>query len=245
MIRKTSQALNLTVIFAAFAVFLTSVFLAGRAKLAALPAPPPDWAEAAGEDDVLHLAGYTIPYWGKPDAQYGITATKRKKKPKAIIVHYTHVKPVLAMVGYGHRRDFSRGGGSFGYHFYIGRGGGIAQGAPLSRRTNHIKPTFRPQRTKTARHLSSRNTIGISLVGGCDPVMSLNWWHRSTCTDEYVTEAQLRSGVDLIRAIQKKFDLTCEEVYGHGELQTDRHNFEGETLTKMVRASCPKKDENS
>ena len=245
MIRKTSQALNLTILFVAFGVLISGLFFAGRATLAAFPAPPSDWASSAAATDLLNLAGYTIPYWGKPDAPYGVTATKRKTRPRAVIVHFTRAKPVLNMVKYGHARDFSRGGGSYGYHFYVGRGGRIAQGAPLSKRTNHIKPTYRKQRTKTARHLWSGNTIGISLIGGCDPIMEFEFFREWGCSGEYLTRAQRRAGLDLIRAIQAKFDIPCGEVYGHGELQTDRRNFEGKTLTDMARASCPEMPKNS
>jgi len=238
MIRKVSTALNLTILIAAFITLGCGIFLAGRAKLAALPPPPSEWAGDAGAGDLFHLTGHDIAYWGNPDAPYGVTATKRKEKPRAVIVHFTRAKPVLDMIKYGHTRDFSRGGGAFGYHFYIGRAGRIAQGAPLSKRTNHIKPTYRKQRTKTARHLWSGNTIGISLIGGCDPLMEFKLFSEWGCNGEYLTPAQTRAGLDLIRAIQENFEIPCVEVYGHGELQTDRLDFEGATLTKMARASC-------
>ena len=157
---------------------------------------------------------------------------------QAVVVHHTSVRPVLDVVAYGHRRDFSRGGHVYGYHFYVGRGGGIVQGAPLGKRTNHIKSRARPQRRRTARHLWSANTIGISLVGGCDPLLAPNWRRWAACSREYLTEAQLKAGLALIRAIGDRFNIPCVEVYGHGDLQTDRARFEGATLTRLARAAC-------
>ena len=236
-LRGASSALNVSLFVVAVLVFWAISFLNTRARLA--PSPPPlAWAETASETDRLDVGGYDVVYWANPDAGYANVATKRKKKPVAVVVHYTSVKPVLRLVEYGQRKDFSRGGGSYGYHFYVGRGGGIAQGAPLSKRTNHIKSQRRPQRTKTARHLWSGNTIGVSLVGGCDWLLRPNWRQLTTCTGEYVTPEQLDAGLAVIRALQTRYEIPCEAVFGHGELQTDRAMFEGETLTKLARAGC-------
>ncbi len=185
------------------------------------------------------MAGRRVVYWADPEARYAIYATQKKAPPVAIVIHHTRVKPVLDVVAYGHLRDFSRGGHSFGYHFYIGRGGGIVQGAPLSRRTNHIKSSARPQRKTVARHLWSANTIGIALIGGCDSLLMPDWRRRHGCSGEYVTRAQLEAGLAVVRALQARFDMACDEVYGHGELQTDRADFEGATLTRMARDGCP------
>lgn len=212
-------------------------YLDGRAKLVLVSAPA-GWLSAAGPDDRLVVAGHDIVYWANPDARYSIGATRRKQAPRAVVVHYTYVRPVLDVVAYGHRRDFSRGGHVYGYHFYIGRGGGIVQGAPLGKRTNHIKSRARPQRTSTARHLWSANTIGISLVGGCDPLLAPNWRRWAMCSGEYLTDKQLQAGLAVIRALQQRFNIACGEVYGHGDLQTDRASFEGATLTRLARAGC-------
>jgi hypothetical protein len=32
--------------------------------------------------------------------------------------------------------------------------------------------------------------------------------------------------------------MQCMEVYGHGDLQTDRQNFEGYRLSRLARAAC-------
>lgn len=223
----------------ALVVFVATDYLKSRALMTDEPAPSA-WETAATENDRLIAKGLDIAYWGKPDARYSNYATKGKEKPKGIVVHFTRTKPVLWMVKYGHVSDPSRGGASFGYHFYIGRDGKIVQGAPLSKRTNHIKTIKRKERTAIARHLWSGNTIGISMVGGCDKLLRPNvWWRATNCGDEFVSDAQLKSGMALIKALQKRFGMACREVYGHGELQTDRDNFEGATLTNWARDRCP------
>lgn len=236
-LRGASSLTSFTLLVLTVSMSWAVSFLNSRARLAPDP-PPVAWAEAAKEGDKLKVEGLDIAYWANPDAGYANVATKRKKKPVAIIVHYTSVKPVLRLVEYGHRKDFSRGGGSYGYHFYVGRAGGVAQGAPLTKRTNHIKSKRRPQRTKTARHLWSGNTIGVSLVGGCDWLLRPNWRRLTTCTGEYATPEQLDAGLAVIRALQQRYEIPCDAVFGHGQLQTDRAPFEGETLTQLARAGC-------
>ena len=212
-------------------------FLDGRARWSGDRAPEA-WLRAAVEGDRLALEGREIAYWGNPDARYSGYATRRKSTPVAIVVHYTAARPVKSLVDYGHRRDIGRGGASFGYHFYIGRDGAIVQGAPLAKRTNHIKFRTNPRRTETARYLWSGNTIGVSLVGGCDPLMRPNWraWHL--CSEEFVSDEQLDAGLAVIRALQARYGMRCTEVYGHGDLQTDRQSFEGYRLSRLARAGC-------
>ena len=200
---------------------------------------PTGWAEAAKPDDRLVVEGRRIAYWGRPDARYSRYATRRARKPVAIVVHFTMAKPVRSLVEYGHKRDFGRGGASFGYHFYIGRDGHIVQGAPLSRRTNHIKFRTHGKRTEVARHLWSGNTIAVSLVGGCDPLMRPDWRRMRGCSSEYATDAQTQAGLAVIRALQRQFGMACDAVYGHGELQTDRRSFEGRALSRLARDDCP------
>ena len=236
--RGTSASFNVLSLFMILLVISTGAYLETRARLAAIE-PPQDWAEKAKPSELLSVPGWKVAYWGDPDAGYAKFATRRKKKPVAIVVHFTKVVPVLAVLRYGHLKDFSRGGGSYGYHFYVGRGGGIAQGAPLSKRTNHIKSKRRRQRTKTAKHLWSGNTIAVSLVGGCDWLLRPKWRGSAACSAEYSTEAQLKAGLAVIRALQERYDIPCKEVYGHGQLQTDRQNFEGGMLTRIARGTCP------
>ena len=232
-----STALSWLAILVVAGGFAFQKFLDGRARWSG-EASPAAWLAAASLDDRMILEGREITYWGNPEARYSRYATRSKTKPIAIVVHYTSAKPVRNLVDYGHRRDMGRGGASFGYHFYVGRDGEIVQGAPLSRRTNHIKFRTNPRRTETARYLWSGNTIGVSLVGGCDPLMRPNWraWHL--CSEEFVSDEQLEAGLAVIRALQTRYGMSCLEVYGHGDLQTDRRNFEGYRLSRLARAAC-------
>lgn len=232
-----SSALSfLCVILFVVAVHVTVSFH-DRATWSGEPAPA-SWRQKANAADVFTVPGFDVAYWGKPDARYSKYATRKRRKPVAVVVHHTRAKPVKNLVIYGHRSDPSRGGAAFGYHFYVGRDGSVVQGAPLSRRTNHIKFSTNKQRRDTAKHLWSGNTIGVSLVGGCDPMFrpSLRAWHR--CTEEYITEQQLKAGLAVVRALQAKFNMTCGAVYGHGDLQYDRQVFEGMRLSRLARRVC-------
>ena len=232
-----SSALSWLTIFFIAGGFAFQKFLDGRARWSG-EAAPKAWIAVASLDDRIALEGRQIAYWGDPEARYSKYATRSKKKPIAIVVHYTLAKPVKSLIDYGHRRDMGRGGASFGYHFYIGRDGAIVQGAPLSKRTNHIKFRTNPRRTETARYLWSGNTIGVSLVGGCDPFMRPNFRTWRHCSEEFVTEKQLQAGLAVISALQARYGMRCREVYGHGDLQTDRQHFEGYRLSRLARAEC-------
>lgn len=199
---------------------------------------PKDWRRAAPSHDVLTIPGIDIKYWGNPSARYSVSGTRSAQTPKALVIHFNYPKPLLDLVKYGHKRDPRRGNNSFGYHFYIGRNGKIVQGAPLSRRTNHIKSTRHRERTATARHLWSGNTIGISLVGACNPLRAPKWGKWHDCARETPSEKQLEAGLIVIRALQTKYGIACDAVYGHGELQTDRKIFEGRQLSQVARDGC-------
>lgn len=202
------------------------------------PAPPTAWRSAAHEGDWLTIPGRTIAYWGKPDARYSHYATRSKKPPVAIVVHFTYPKRPADIVKYGHRRDFNRGGGSFGYHFYISSSGRIYQGAPLSRRTNHIKFRTRKQRTDIGKHLWSGNTIGISMVGGCNPMLAPVPRNPWACAHETVTGAQVAAALAVIKQLRTRFKIDCRAIYGHGDLQTDRQAHEGATVKAAALATC-------
>lgn len=212
-------------------------FLETRARWSG-EAAPLQWRLAAEPNDIFQIDGRAVVYWGDPAARYSKYATRKRRPPEAIVVHYTAAKPVKNLVTYGHVSDGNRGGASFGYHFYIGRDGQMVQGAPLSRRTNHIKFTTNKQRRDEAKHLWSGNTIAVTLVGGCDPLMRPRWGHWRECSEEFVTGTQLEAGMAIIRALQAKFSLKCHEVYGHGDLQFDRESFEGFRLSRMAREGC-------
>ncbi len=195
-------------------------------------APPPGWRDRAKSSDILQVPGYTVQYWGKPSARY---SRHPRHKFKAIVTHYTLDRPPLNLVKYGHNYDRRRGG-SFGYHFYIAKDGSIFQGAPLSRRTNHIKRPGHKQRRKTSpKYMSNSNSVGITAVGACVRVDVKRKWR---CAREQLTGAQIRAGKAVVKALQRKLKLPCTAIYGHGEMQRDRATFEGSTLAEIVRSGC-------
>jgi hypothetical protein len=199
------------------------------------PRPPAEWKARAVASDVLTVPGFDVAYWGRPDVSYGKRVTEHADKPVAVVVHYTDDRPILNLVKYQHNGDSDRGG-SYGYHIYIDAEGHVAQGAPLSVRTNHIKPKDAPQRKSAAHHLDSSNTIGVSLVGACrSPALSPITYR---CSSETISEIQMSAGVAAVTALQALYGIPCGEVYGHGDLQTDRHEFEGTTLSSLVRSNC-------
>lgn len=192
----------------------------------------PEWLRAAGAEDVLAVPGYRVSYWGKPDASYGREATAAKRDPVAIVVHHTAPAPLLNMVRYGHSID-ERRGGSYGYHVYIDRDGRIVQGAPLSRRTNHVKPIGHQQRTRMAPHVWNANSIGVTLVGSCRIKPGSAVTER--CDGEDVPAPQFAAAVAAISELRRLYGISCHDVYGHGELQRDREPFEGLAVAQAVR----------
>ncbi|MEM7777929.1 MAG: peptidoglycan recognition family protein [Pseudomonadota bacterium] len=159
-------------------------------------------------------------------------------KPRGIIVRYTINLPMLRLVRYQHNGD-DRRGGHFGYHFYVDRLGRVVQGAPLRRRTNHIRG-LNSRHRKPGPHakLDSTSTIGVGMVGAC---IRVGRGFNIRCKGERLTAKQQAAGVALIQALIERYDLTCMDVYGHGELQTNRAPFEGITLAKFIRHQCQAK----
>ena len=200
-----------------------------------LEAPPPQWLASARRADVLTVPGIAIAYWGRPDAPYGAAVTSAARPYRAIVVHYTTDAPIVRLVQYQHNGDSGRGG-HFGYHIYIDRAGRVLQGAPLTVRTNHVKPRgARERRDGPGRMIDSTNSIGVSLVGACVPA---GRGLTGQCSREHVTAEQMGTGMAVIAALQSRYAIPCRSIYGHGELQTDRASFEGSTLTTRWRAAC-------
>ncbi len=196
--------------------------------------PPDTWIKQAGPGDVFRVNGLRVAYWGRPDVEYADKATRAAQPFVGVVIHYTARRPVLNFVRYQHNGD-QRRGGHFGYHFYVSRAGDTIQGAPMSQRTNHIKRSGHRQRTSIERKWSSANTIGISMVGACEPISQAI---TSRCKAEQLTPEQLEAGLAIARAVQQRYSLPCNAIRGHGELQHDRANDEGLTIATAIRASC-------
>lgn len=150
-------------------------------------------------------------------------------------MHFNAEIPAMRLVKMSHNRDPGRGNAAYGYTVYIARDGTLFQAAPLSRRTNHVKPPgHRKRRANAPREASNSTAIGISAVGACRQKPNSAAW---TCKDRPTPE-QIAAGIDAVKAIQNRFDLPCRAVWGHGELQTDRIKSEGTTIAKAVRDAC-------
>lgn len=166
--------------------------------------------------------GLDIEYRGSDRCPYGRSATRRKQNIAAIIVHHTSPRHTTDWyVQYQIDGDASRGG-HFGYHFYIAPDGRIIQGAPLTKRTNHVKPSHRSQRRDFGRHANNRNAIGITCSGAGKPVFQ-------------PTSEQLESLRALTWALCQEFSIEFSKIYGHGEVQTDRHRTEGRSAAVEMR----------
>jgi hypothetical protein len=203
---------------------------------------PAEWREASKPRDVLYVASMRLAYWGNPRIQY---SRAPRRKVRGIVVHCNYpcsaprgqtcdpppsAKRALNLVKYLHNGDRRRGG-HFGYHVYIAQDGSVIQGAPLTRTTNHIKPPGSSMRRPGAPSwLSNSTTIGVSIVGACDPSYSRD--------RERVTVRARNAAVQVVKAIQDKFELPCKAIRGHGEMQRDRWPVEGVTIAKMVRDGC-------
>ncbi len=202
--------------------------------------PPPEWLASAKDKDVMTVPGRSIAYWARDDVDYG--PTESGVPYKGIVMHYTlparrgtsHQQWVIRLIRYQHNGDMSRKG-SFGYHFYISRDGSIYQGAPLTFRTNHVKGSrSRHRRSGPSRVLNNTNSIGISMIGGC---MAVGEGIGTSCVGEKVTTEQMEAGKDLIAALKNRYGLGCL-IFGHGEMQHDRAEFEGSTMAKHIRSRC-------
>ena len=198
--------------------------------------PPVAWKRQTKKTNVLSVPGVTVAYWGRPTAKFSREASR---KIRTIVVHYPAVGararlPDMAqrLVDHLHRT-------CLGYHFYVDRNGRVVQGAPLNRRTCHVKPPGHIVRRSTAPgYIRNGNSVGISLIGACDPSRTNPGGHKWNCRREWITPAQWAAAIATIKALQDRFQLPCNAIIGHGELQTDRNHFEGQLLTQAIKRGC-------
>jgi len=159
----------------------------------------------------VDLSGLNIEDRSNPNFVYGELATKNAQAFKGIVFHHTSTASLDNEVAYGKTIDKERGG-AFGYHYYIDRDGKVVQGAPLDKRTNHIKPG-----SKTG--LTNANALGVSLVGAKDGA----------------TPEQLAAAKKLGTAFGDSNNIDPKNIYGHGELQKDRMATEGVAAADQLR----------
>lgn len=181
---------------------------------------------ARREGGSLQIPGVLITRRHAPDGVYGRTATANAQPFAGIIVHHTASEDADAMVRYGHRDDPDRGG-RFGYHYYIAPNGDVIEGAPLTARTNHVKP---------GGALSNSNAIGISFVGAAQTKTRPDGSVIAVGSEP--TPAQLAQARLLVAGLADEFDISPDQVFGHGEVQSDRHASEGGAFAQSIRAGA-------
>lgn len=170
--------------------------------------------------------GLQIEYRGKDSCPYGKSATRNRKAFEAIVVHHTgRSHSTDWYVQYQIDGDPGRGGHHFGYHFYIAPDGDIIQGAPLTKRTNHVRGSNANVRVNFGRHANNTNAIGITCARA---------GYRSRGFSP--TAAQIRSLEALTIALCDQFDIDFSQIYGHGDIQTDRRSLkEGQSAARKMR----------
>lgn len=156
--------------------------------------------------------------------EYGITATANKTKFEGFLLHHMGNSDFDNSLNYILKHDEERGG-TFGYHFLIGRDGRAVQAAPLSKRTNHVSPENKRYAQK---HLMNPNTVSLSLHGG----------YRREGGD-YVhippTDKQLFVSKIILRALSNIYNLSLLVAWGHGEVQSNRMTEEAQSLALWCR----------
>lgn len=188
----------------------------GSGPAAAQPATvPADTGGKAPAAPSVDTTGLNIEDQSDPNFGYGESATANKQPFKGIIFHHTSSDSLQNEVNYGKTKDAKRGG-AFGYHYYIDRDGKVVQGAPLDKRTNHIKPGSKSG-------LSNKDAMGISLVGAKDGA----------------TPEQLAAAQKLGTSVMASNNIDPKNIYGHGELQKDRMAHEGVAAADQLRKAKP------
>jgi hypothetical protein len=182
--------------------------LVGGVDAGGPPQPPQNFSVAGLRTQVAYQPGQT----------FGRAATASAEPFKALVFHNTGGNTLQSALE-TLKGDSSRGGKSFGYHFYIDTDGTVYQGAPLNARTNHIKPSSAAERTARP-DVNNNNAIGIAYVGTGKP-----------------NAAQLASGHALGAGVVDQFKIPTENVLGHGEVQAgDRDKSEGMDMVQLIRS---------
>ncbi|MDJ0631179.1 MAG: N-acetylmuramoyl-L-alanine amidase [Rhodobacter sp.] len=168
--------------------------------------------------------GLEIDYRGVDSCPYGNSATNHKRRFAGLIIHHTSPQHTTEWyVQYQIDGDPGRGGHHFGYHFYISPAGLIYQGAPLTKRTNQISPSNSVRRAFGS-HMQNTNSIGITCA------------RAGTSTGFRPTDEQVTKVKQMVFALCDALDIPFSQVYGHGEIQSNRMRSEGAFLAEEIRA---------
>ena len=173
--------------------------------------------------DGQRLQGPGVRYRGDARLKYGVNATKNRQAIRGLIIHHpasakgSSVHNLISLINRP-RAD----GHMYGYHFVIDVDGAIYQCAPLTKRTNHIQP--RHKRREQGRELNNANALGLCFhLASHNPAMAPN-------------AAQIAAGRGLVAGLIKIYGPL--DVFGHGEIQTNRQAGEGRAFAKMIRVGC-------
>lgn len=173
---------------------------------------------AVGQD------GLSIEYRGSDSCPYGISASQNARAFVAMVIHHTaDDHDTDWYVQYQIDGDSGRDPpGHYGYHFYVAPSGKVIQGAPLTKRTNHVSPSNQVRR-EFGRIAQNTNAVGICCVGA---------WNGG---DFNPTKKQTREVESMIFALADVYSISFSNVFGHGEIQTNRRKEEGTSIAKAVR----------
>lgn len=165
--------------------------------------------------------GLEITYRGDASSPYGRSATASRRAFDSIVLHHNAANLTTDwLIRYQIDGDSTRGG-HFGYHFYIDPTGAIFQGAPMGKRTNHVKSPSRSQRKTFGRIASNNSSIGVTCVKA-GPAYS-------------PTAAQIAAQDQLVAALAGAYGIAFTNVFGHGEIQSDRSAHEGASQAQKIR----------
>ena len=174
-----------------------------------------------GAGMVTGHGGMTIIYRGDANCPDGRSATANRKQFDSIILHHNAAHLTTDwLIRYQIDGDTARGG-HFGYHFYIDPNGSIYQGAPMGKRTNHVKPLSRLERKPFGRVATNNSAIGVTCVKA-GPIYT-------------PTAQQIAAQETLVRALAAAYGIPFSNVFGHGEIQSDRDHREGTSEASKIR----------
>lgn len=112
-----------------------------------------------------------------------------------------------------------------GYHYYIDRDGSIYQFTPDNQVIAHIQsPGHGSRRPGAWAHLSSGNTIGISMVAP---------------NDASATPQQREALQRLTAHLATRYGISSRDIVGHGDLQTTREESEGSLAREFREGRIP------
>lgn len=195
--------------------FLSGMLIPGRPSILLDPA----------EEIAIGRDGLSIEYRGDDSCPYGKSATANRERFEAIVLHHTsNDHSTDWYVQYQIDGDANREPpGHYGYHFYLAPKGKIIQGAPLTKRTNHVSPSA-SVRYAFGRHAQNTCAIGICCVGA---------WNNN---DFNPTKSQVKNAEELVFALADLYAIPFAGVYGHGEIQSNRSKQEGSSIARTIRA---------